>query len=106
MKTLFSILIALVVFTSSGYSKEKPVEAWISYKQVDGRVVEVVKVKTDTGKVYEFYPGLSPSEIPKPENRLPERVSRSLFLISLSFLTGLLTGIAVLWMKMKKLREG
>ncbi len=105
MRLLLLTFVTFILFTFPGFSKEKPVEAWISYKQVDGKVVEVVKVKTDTGKVYEFYPGLSPSEIPKPENKLPERVSRILFLISLGFLTGLLTGIAVLWVKMRKLKE-
>ena len=104
MRFLFSVFLVLSFLALPARSDEKPVEAWISYKQMDGKVVEVVKVKTDKGKVYEFYPGLSPEEIPKPENRLPEKVSGKLFFLSLGFLLGLLTGVVVLWLKLRKLK--
>ena len=80
-------------------AEERPVEAWISYKQVNGKVVEVVKVKTNTGKVYEFYPGISPQEIPKPKSSIPQKVSEKVFFISLGFLIGLSLGLAFLWRK-------
>jgi len=104
-KLLLFVLSSLFLTAPIKAKEEKPVEAWISYKQVDGKVVEVVKVKTDSGKVYEFYPGLSPNEIPKPKNELPNRVSSKLFLVSLGFLMGLFVGTAVLWVKLKRLKE-
>jgi len=103
----FFLLLCLLLFIPfSPVSAEKPVEAWITYKQVGKKVVEVVKVRTDDGKVYEFYPGLSPKEIPKPENRLPEQVSQKIFLLAVGFLGGILTGIVVLWRKYRKLVGG
>jgi len=103
-KVSILIIVFFFILTASiGAKEEKPVEAWIAYKQVGGKVVEVVKVKTDSGKIYEFYPGLSPNEIPKPKNELPRSVSVKLFLISLGFLVGFLLGIGVLWVKLKRL---
>ena len=99
------LLTFLLLFTVPS-AAEKPVEAWIAYKQVDGKVVEVVKVRTDDGKVYEFYPGLSPKEIPKPKNRLPEPVLQRVFLLAVGFFLGLLTGVVVLWRKYRKLVGG
>ena len=101
LAAVFSVLILL----SSSFAEEKPVEAWISYKQDGNKVVEVVKVKTNTGKVYEFYPGLSPKRIPRPENKLSKDISNKLLFTSLGFLFGITTGIVVLWLKYEKLKK-
>ncbi len=106
MRVLFLISLLLLFLSFPSVSAEKPVEAWITYKQVGRKVVEVVKVRTDDGKVYEFYPGLSPKEIPKPENRLPEPVLQRVFLLAVGFFLGLLTGVVVLWRKYRKLVGG
>jgi len=107
MKRLIKFAVCLAVTVTiltpqTTFPKEKPVEAWISYKQEGGKVVEVVKVRTDSGKVYEIYPGLSPEEIPKPENKLPEGKENFLFWIFLSFLVGNLVGGIVVWFRMRK----
>lgn len=103
---LLVILSSLFLTAPIRAEEEKPIEAWISYKQVGNKVVEVVKVKTNTGKVYEFYPGLSPQSIPKPKGSLFGNVSKKLTLISLGFLLGSLLGMGVLWFRYEKIRKG
>ena len=101
----FAVCLAVTVTIltlQTAFSKEKPVEAWISYKQEGEKVVEVIKVRTDSGKVYEIHPGLSPEEIPKPENKLPEEKENLLFWIFLSFFVGNLMGGIFVWFRMRK----
>ncbi len=103
MRFFVTLVLTLLLFSSyTSFSEEKPVEAWISYKQVNGKVVEVVKVRTNTGKVYEFYPGLPPEKIPKPVNKLPRNTSRKLLYISIGFFLGVLAGTAGIYMKYRK----
>jgi hypothetical protein len=97
------ILFALVSPSRAQEVKEdKPVEAWIVYKQEGDKVIEVVKIKTASGKVYEIRPHLSKEEIPKPVNRLPEKGYSVLFVVTLALLLGILAGIGFVWWKMKK----
>lgn len=102
---LVVVFSAFLLLSVSSFAGERPVEAWISHKQVGNRVVEVVKIKTNTGKIYEFYPGLSPKSIPKPESRLSEGVSNKLLLVSVGFLFGIATGVAILLLKYGKLKK-
>ena len=109
MKSFVSVLFALLFLVSPAHSQvereaDRPVEAWIVYKQEGDKVVEVVKVKTASGKVYEIYPHLSKEKIPKPESRLSQRVYKGIFWVVVSLLVGLVLGIGVTLFKMK--REG
>jgi hypothetical protein len=81
---------------------DRPVEAWIVYKQEGSKVIEVIKVKTASGKVYELYPHLPKEKIPKPENRLSKKAYEGIFWIALSLLVGLVVGIGVTLYKIKK----
>ncbi len=62
---------------------------WIVYKQEGDKVIEVVKVKTASGKVYEIRPHLSREEIPKPVNRLSPKGYQILFTVVISLLVGI-----------------
>ncbi len=104
-KFFITLVMFILLIFNQGFSEEKPVEAWISYKQVNGKVVEVVKIKTNTGKVYEIYPGLAPHQIPKVENRLPQSKVKWILLISLAFLVGGLVGGTVIWYKFRREEE-
>ena len=87
---------------SRAAEEDRPVEAWIVYKQEGDKVVEVVKIKTASGKVYEIRPHLGREEIPRPVNRLPQKGYSVLFTVVVALLVGIVAGIGFVWWKMKK----
>ena len=97
------LFLMITLFSVPVKAEEKPVEAEIVYKQVGGRVVEVVRIKTNTGKVYEIYPGVAPNQVPKvgSRNRLSFGNSGTVLLFTLGFLVGIL----ITWVVIKRKYE-
>ncbi|SMP10652.1 hypothetical protein SAMN06265339_0839 [Desulfurobacterium pacificum] len=101
--TLFIFLfLPTFALTNKTFAEDKPVEAWITKEKIGNREVEVIKIRTESGKIIEVAPGLTREEIPKPVNKLPEGTSKKLLYLSGGLVVGL--GIGVLLMKylMKK----
>ena len=99
---LLTFLSFLITSPLSFSEEEKPVEAWIVYKKEGDKVVEVVKIRTSKGKVYEIEPHIPPEKIPKPVNTLPEKTLKVLLIATISFILGILAGIGVLMRKLKE----
>ncbi len=104
-KLILAILIPLILAVPS-YSQEvkddRPIEAWIVYKQEGDKVIEVVKIKTASGKIYEIRPHLSKEEIPKPVNKILQKSYSLLFTLVIIILMGLSVGIGIVLWKLKK----
>ncbi len=99
----FLVFFLLLITPPLSFSEEeKPVEAWIVYKQEGNKVVEVVKIRTSSGKVYEIEPHIPLEKIPKPVNTLPEKTLKVLLIATVSFILGVLAGIGVLMRKLKE----
>jgi len=92
--TLMSVL-TLLLPTITFSKEEKPVEAWIEKKVINGKKVEVIKIKTSSGKIVEITPTLTKEEIPRPVSKLPEKTTRKLLYISLGLFIGLIAGIII-----------
>ncbi|ADU97619.1 hypothetical protein Theam_1663 [Thermovibrio ammonificans HB-1] len=109
MKKFITFFLLLHLFAPVAFgapSEDVPVEARIAYKQVNGKVVEVVVIKTKSGKTYELYPGIAPSQIPRPSSSIPREKSEFLYLIS-GFLVGLLgAGVVAVWWLNRREKEG
>jgi hypothetical protein len=95
-------LIATLSFVPAAAVEEKPVKAEIVYKQVGDRIVEVIRIKTNTGKVYEIYPGIAPKQVPRVSSKTKLNKSEGILFFTIIFLIGISIAWVIVERKYKK----
>ncbi|TCK03851.1 hypothetical protein [Phorcysia thermohydrogeniphila] len=97
-KFIFSLLfVAFLIFplTAQATNEDKPVEIWTVEKVENGKRVEVIKVRLESGKIVEIRPHLTKEQIPKPESKLSSgKLERLLEYVGIAII-GLAVGIGV-----------
>lgn len=102
---ILTLLLTPIAQSKTTVEEDKPVEAWITYKTEGKKVVEVIKVKTKSGKVYEITPHLKKEEIPKPVSTLPEKTSKTIVEVLIGLNVLLFAAVVLLAIKVRKLRK-
>ncbi|MEO2068779.1 MAG: hypothetical protein ABGX27_04630 [Desulfurobacteriaceae bacterium] len=91
MKRFLAVFILIFLsFTHFSFSKDKPTEAWIDK---NGKEVEVIKIRMESGKIIEVRPKLTKEQIPKLDNGLSERTTKTLYVVVGTLLVGMIVGI-------------
>ncbi|MEO2083277.1 MAG: hypothetical protein ABGX12_04545 [Desulfurobacteriaceae bacterium] len=102
---ILTLLLTPVAQSKTTVEEDKPVEAWITYKTEGNKVIEVIKVKTAAGKIYEITPHLKQEKIPKPVSTLPEELSDTTVKILIGLNVLLFVMVVILAIKVRKLRK-